>query len=412
VLAPERRTRADIISAVAIAVLVAVAAALVWARGDANGTESVTAQHPVSTPTPAEQLPASLRELWHAPDGATARAIVASGAAITGDDGTVSGRDPQTGTPLWHYRRDMPLCGVESQFTVVVAVYRDQRGCSQATMLSGEDGSRRTARSSYMDESLRLSVDGTYVLAQGPRRLEMWRSDLVRTLEYGYVDAPVNVKTQPRKDCALLSAGSSSSRLAVLERCPEDPADRLTVLNPAPKDNTVPEEHGSHVLIGQGTDSPDARVIAVSDNRIVLYLPGAPATPGVEAATPRLAVYDGTGNPLIVHQLSAPLTDNATTTRISSAFFVFTGNSVIALSASTFDPLWITPNALGGPAFMAGKLLVPVPGALAALDPASGAELARIPVTRRAPEATPISLAVLGTTVLEKRGTELYALGQ
>ncbi|WP_406232499.1 hypothetical protein [Nocardia sp. NBC_01009] len=411
-LEPERRTRADIISAVAIAVLVAIAAALVWARGDANGTESLTAEHPVPTPPAAEQLPTALHELWHAPDGATARALVAGGAVITGDDGTVVGRDPQSGAQLWLYRRDMPLCGVESQFGTVVAVYRDQRGCSQATLLAGEDGSRRTARSSYMDETLQLSVDGTYVLAKGPQRLEMWRSDLVRTLEYGYVDAPVNVKTQPRKGCSLLSAGSSASRVAVLERCPEDPADRLTVLNPAPKDNTVPEEHGSHVLIGPGTDSADARVIAVSDNRIVLYLPGGPAAPGVEAATPRLAVYDGTGNPLMVHQLSAPLTDKATTTRISSAFFVFTGNSVIALSASTFDPLWTTPNALGGPAFMAGKLLVPVTGALAALDPTSGAETARIPVHRQGSENSPISLAVIGTTVLEKRGTQLYALGQ
>ncbi|MFD0363746.1 hypothetical protein ACFQZZ_20045 [Nocardia sp. GCM10030253] len=410
-LEPERRTRADIISAVAIAVLVAIAAALVWARGDASGTESVTAEHPVSTPTAADQLPTTLRELWHAPDGATARALVAAGAVITGDDGTVTGRDPRTGVQLWRYRRDMPLCGVESQFGTVVAVYRDQRGCSQATLLAGEDGARRTARSSYMDETLRLSVDGTYVLAQGPQRLELWRSDLVRTLEYGYVDAPVNVKTQPRKGCSLLSAGSSATRLAVLERCPEDPADRLTVLNPAPKDNTVPEEHGSHVLIGPGTDSADARVIAVSDNRIVLYLPGAPATAGVEAATPRLAVYDGTGNPLMVHQLSAPLTDKATTTRISSAFFVFTGNSVIALSASTFDPLWTVPNAIGGPAFMAGRLLVPVAGAIAALDPASGAEVARIPVNRQGSEGSPISLAVLGTTVLEKRGTAMYALG-
>ncbi|MEV6429417.1 hypothetical protein [Nocardia sp. NPDC051463] len=411
-LAPERRTRADIISAVAIAVLVAIAAALVWARGDAIGTESLTAEHPVPTPPAADQLPTTLHELWHAPDGATARALVAGGAVVTGDDGIVVGRDPQTGAQLWLYRRDMPLCGVESQFGTVIAVYRDQRGCSQATLLAGEDGSRRTARSSYMDETLQLSVDGTYVLAKGPQRLEMWRSDLVRTLEYGYVDAPVNVKTQPRKGCSLLSAGSSASRVAVLERCPEDPANRLTVLNPAPKDNTVPEEHGSHVLTGSGTDSADARVIAVSDNRIVLYLPGGPVAPGVEATTPRLAVYDGTGNPLMVHQLSAPLTDKATTTRISSAFFVFTGNSVIALSASTFDPLWTIPNALGGPAFMAGRLLVPVAGGLAAVDPASGTELARIPVLRQGSENAPISLAVLGTTVLEKRGTQLYALGQ
>ncbi|WP_433200422.1 Rv3212 family protein [Nocardia sp. CA-107356] len=410
-LAPERRTRADIISAVAIAVLVVVAAVAVWARSDAKGTESVTAEHPISTPAAADQVPTSLHELWHASDPAANRALVAAGTVVTGEDGTVTGHDPRTGADLWHYRRDLPLCGVESQFGTVIAVYKDQRGCSQATLLAGEDGSRRTARSSYMDPTVQLSADGTYVLAQGQRRLEMWRSDLVRTLEYGYVDAPVNVKTQPRKGCKLLSSSSSSTRLAVLERCPEDPASRLTVLNPAPKDNTVPEEYGSHVLNGHGADSSDARVIAVSDNRIVLYLPGAAATAGAEAITPRLEVLDGNGNALMVHQLSAPLSDRTTTTRISSLFLVFTGNSLIALNASTFDPIWAAPGALGSPVFMAGRLLVPVDGAIAVLDPTAGTEVSRIPVARPGYDGSAISLAVLGTTVLEKRGSEIFALG-
>jgi hypothetical protein len=60
---------------------------------------------------------------------------------------------------------------------------------------------------------------------------------------------------------------------------------------------------------------------------------------------------------------------------------------------------------------MAGRLLVPVAGGIAALDPASGAEVARIPVDRHGADSAPISLAVLGSTILERRGTELYALG-
>ncbi|MEU8898381.1 PQQ-binding-like beta-propeller repeat protein [Nocardia sp. NPDC048505] len=409
-LAPERRTRADIISAVAIATLVVVAALVVWARGDATGTESVTAATPASAPPTADKLPAALRELWHAPDGAAGRALISAGAVITGEGGTVTGRDPSTGAELWRYRRDMPLCGIESQFGAVIAVYKDQRGCSQATMLAGDNGDRRTARSSYMDPELRLSVDGTYLLALGGKRLEMWRSDLVRTLEYGYVDAPVNVKTQPRKDCTLLSAGSSPARLAVLERCPEDATNRLTVLNPAPKDNTVPEEHGSRVLTGPGADAPEARVIAVSDSRIAVYLPGA-VLPGGESSPPRLAIYDSTGNPVVVHQLSAPLAENSSTVRIGSAYLVFTGNSLIALNAGTFDPMWTAAGALGTPTSMAGKLLLPVADGIAALDPATGAEVQRIPVQRPGYDGAAMSLAVVGGVVLEKRGGTLYALG-
>ncbi|RJO79930.1 hypothetical protein D5S18_01320 [Nocardia panacis] len=409
-LAPERRTRADIISAVVIAVLVVVAAIVVWARGDARGTESVTATHPATAPTPADKLPTGLRELWHAPDSADARALVAGGVAVTGEEGSVVGHDLTTGEQVWRYRRDMPLCGVESQFGMVIAVYRDQRGCSQATLLAGEDGSRRTARSSYMDKSVRLSVDGTYVLAAGRDRLEMWRSDLVRTVEYGYVDAQVNAKTQPRTGCTLLSAGSSAARLAVVERCPNDPSNRLSVLNPAPKDNTVPEEYGSHVLTGPGADAPGVRVLAVSDSRVALYLPPAPHPVADAPAGPRIGIYDASGNQLLLRDLPAPIADTATT-RIGSAFFVFTGDSVIALSASTFDQLWQAPGAVGTPALMAGRLLLPVAGGIAVLDPSTGAEQSRIPVDRPDYGGAPLSLSVLGAVILEKRGATLFALG-
>ncbi|BDT88711.1 Rv3212 family protein [Nocardia cyriacigeorgica] len=407
-LAPERRTRADILIAVAIALVLAIAALVVWIQSDARGTESVTAPTPATTPPAASVLPTELRELWRAPDGASTEALTSGGVVVTGDGGTVTGRDPRTGDELWHYRRDIPLCGVQSQFGTVIAVYRDDRGCSQTTMLLGSDGSRTVARSSFMDSEIELSVDGTYVLAQGPRRLEMWRSDLVRTLEYGYVNAKEIPKSQPRQGCSLISSDSSPSRLAVLERCPDDAANRLTVLDPAPKDFRVPKEFGSRVLTGPGADSPDVRVIAVSDNRIVVYLPGA-ASP--EPAQPRLSVFDATGNPLVVHELSAPLTETTTTTHIGSAYLVFTGNSLIALNASTFDPMWTAAGALGSPALMAGHILMPVDGAIAALDPATGAETTRIPVERKEYDGSPIVLGVLGDVVLEHRNDQLVAYG-
>ncbi|WP_280271115.1 hypothetical protein [Nocardia wallacei] len=404
-LAPERRTRADIQAAVAIAVVVVIAIALVWVYSDARRTVSEPAAQAATAPVTATALPQQLRELWHQPDEATTRALASGGVAVTGSGGTVTGRDPRTGEQLWKYQRDIPLCGVESQFGTVVATYRDQRGCSQTTLLAADTGARRTARSSYMDDRVKLSVDGTYTLALGPDRLEMWRSDLVRTLEYGYVDAPVNVRTQPRKDCALLSGASSTTRLAVLERCPGETADRLTVLNPAPKDNSVPEEYGSHVLTEPGAVSDKARVIAVSDNRIALYLPG------TDTEAPQFAIYDQNANAVAVHRLTAPLTDDIMTTRVGSAFLVFTGNSVIALNTTTFDPVWTASDALGTPALLAGQLLMPVADGLAVVDPATGAQTTRIPVSRAEYHGEPISLAVIGNTVLERRGGDLYALG-
>ncbi|MEV5652066.1 PQQ-binding-like beta-propeller repeat protein [Nocardia sp. NPDC052254] len=401
-LAPERRTRADLYAAVAIVVVVVIAVVVVWANSAARGTESDPAAHPASPAPAADRLPETLTERWHAPDGAASRALTSSGVAVTGDGGTVSGLDPADGHQVWRYRRDIPLCAVESQFATAIATYRDSRGCSQTTMLDTADGKRRTARSSYMDSRLQLSTDGTYMVAQGPDRLEVWRSDLVRTLEYGHVDAPVNPRTQPRQGCRLLSATSGGSRLAVLERCPDDVADRLTVLNPAPKDASAPEEYGSHVLTEPGAADEKARVIAASDNRIVLYLPGN------DIAPPEFAVYDTAANPIATHRLTAPLAENSTVTRLGSDYFVFTGNSVIALNATTFEPQWTASDASGSPAMMAGAILVPVTDGIEALDPSTGAARKRIPLHRSDYHGEPISLAVSGTVVLEQRGGRLY----
>ncbi|NNH69656.1 hypothetical protein HLB23_07215 [Nocardia uniformis] len=410
-LAPERRTRADIVIAAAIAALVAIAAVVVWWTSAARGTESVTAEEILSAPPTPDRVPTDVRELWHAGDAAAQRALVVGGVAVTAADGAVTGRDPRTGEQVWKYQRDLPLCAVETQFGTVIATYRDDRGCSQTTQLYGDTGARQTARSSYMDDSVRLSVDGTYVLALGPNRLEMWRSDLVRTLEYGKVDAPVNPNTQQRTDCRLLSATSSSSRLAVLERCAKDSANRLTLLNPAPKDGTVPEEYSSHVLTEPGGAVDGARVLAVSDSRVAVYLPGTGST------APQFAIFDISGNPIATYPIAANLSDQATVTRVGSVFAVFTGKDLIALNATTLVPTWVydgatgSPGVVGNPALMAGQLLVPVTDGYATLTPDSGTPISRIPVQRSDYHGEPISVAVVGPTILEQRGGELYALG-
>ncbi|MEC3952315.1 hypothetical protein VMT65_04625 [Nocardia sp. CDC153] len=404
-LAPERRTRADILTAVAIAALVAIVIAVVALTSGVRGTHSTTATTDLPAPSAGGAIPAQVKELWQQADGAAMRSLVVGGVAVTADGGTVTGRDPRSGEQVWKYERDLPLCAVEVQFGTVIATYRDDRGCSQTTLLNAQNGSRVAARSSYMDKQVTLWPDGTYVLALGDDRLEMWRSDLVRTLEFGYVDAPVNPHTQPRADCKLLSASSAPSRVAVLERCPKDPADRLSILNPAPKDGTVPEEYSSHVLNEPGGAVDGARVIAVSDSRIALYLPGTQTTP------PVLTVYDVQGNLLATHQLSAPLADTAMVARLSTGFFVFTGENLIALNPTTLDPLWGTQHVLGTPALMSGQLFVPVADGLATLDPQTGAQTSRIPLQRSDYHNEPISLAVSGTVFLERRGTQVYGVG-
>ena len=397
-LAPERRTRLDVAVAAAIAIVVAVAVTVFWLRSDARGTTSVTAETPPAEAGSAASVPETLSEIWHADSPVAAAPIVAGGAVATADGGTVTGRDRLTGAELWRYQRDMPLCGAIGAWNTVVAVYRDQRGCSQVTQLDGGTGERRAQRSSDADDAVTLSYDGTYVVSRGSERMEVWRSDLVRTLEFGRVDAPVNPGKQPRSGCALSSAAAGGTRVSVLMRCPGEAGDRLSVLDAVPKDNQEPKETGSN-LVGSG----DARLIAASGDRTAVYLPAGPL------GGARIAVYDGTGSEIASHPVAGPVGADATAARNGGVFTWWTGTDLIALSTSELAPRWTMSGALGPGAIMAGSLLVPVSGGIAVVDPTTGVERRRIPVTRD-DETGPIATAIVGDVVLEQRGDQVFAL--
>jgi hypothetical protein len=405
VLAPERRTRADLLAAAIIVLVIAVATVVVWQRSDAHGTVAQTAKTPVAQQPTALAVPSAVREIWRAANPAGRAPIVTDGAVVTATGGEVVGHDPTSGVPVWTYRRDMPLCGAIGAWGAVVTVYRDDRGCSQVTELSGADGRRSAARSSYADDTVALSEDGTYVASQGPNRLELWRSDLVRTLEYGYVDAPVNPHSQPRSGCALLSSASSGTRLAILERCPSEVADRLTILNPAPKDPTKPEEYASRVLADLPTGSA-GKILAASGDRVAVYIPGDGG-----GREPHLGIYDATASEVARYPLSENLPADAVAVRVPGAFLLWTGAAVVALRSGDLTPLWTSLDAIGPGTSMAGVVIVPVPGAIAVIDPLSGKLTRRVPVTRTERLSGPILTAVIGDIILEQRGDELVALG-
>ena len=49
-------------------------------------------------------------------------------------------------------------------------------------------------------------IFNNYAVVQGPTRVDVFRSDLVRTVEYGKPDVPVNPGVQPRSGCTIGSA--------------------------------------------------------------------------------------------------------------------------------------------------------------------------------------------------------------
>jgi hypothetical protein len=412
-LRPERRRRGDLVAVALIAVVVLVGAVVLWRTSPVTATVDRTADPAIVAPPPAGDVPAGFTQAWQAASGATPVPVVAGPAAVTADGSTVVGRDAQTGAERWSYQRNLRLCTVGSGFPDadvgrVLALYEDASGwCSELTELRPDTGAR--AASSNPDSRLgaQLLSEGSYVVATGTDYLEVWRSDLVRTLEYGAVPTPVQVGAQPRTGCTYGSTTLMSSRLGVIERCPGERTDRLSVLSPdGAQGAETPQVEFSVPLPSSG-----ATVVAISADRVAVALPN-PA---------RLLVLDKTGAQISLIPLDVPDADLATAppgstpgggaavTSDAEHIYWWTGSQTVALDAKDLSPVWTVPGTLGPAVAYGTGLLVPVPDGLARLDLQRGTVIATIPV-QRADRTAPVRLATAGGMLLEQRGSQVVAL--
>ena len=394
------------VAAAAIAGVVALVAAIVWWTSDARATISVPAATPVATLKPAKDVPVSLRQLWTAPSPETSQPLVVAGAVVTGSGRGIEGRDPATGDTLWSYARDLDLCGVTSVYNYAVAVYPDVRGCGQVSTVDAKTGLRGPSRSSYSDRKVTLSGDGTTVLSAGDTRLEMWRSDMVRMLSYGALDAPLKPGTPATPLCRLVSAQASSAAVSVLESCESQPDLRLTLLRPADEEDTPELKYVPQKGVPDGSG---ARVVAVTDTTTAVYIP---------VPKPRVDIVDETGAVIASTVVTAPPSADATMSRAGDLITWWTGDSVMVFSANNLQYKYTVAAAGGnvpvGPAtIMAGRLMVPVSSGYDVFDPATGAGDRHIALQRPATDhpAGPVVPAVAGSLLLEQRGDELVALG-
>jgi hypothetical protein len=403
VLQAERQCRGDRVAAAAVAAAAAVLVAVVYLVSPARQTTSVTyAGPPPAVPAPPAEVPATLTEAWRAPSAATDVPVTVGPTVVTADGSSVIGRAPLRGIQRWLYRRDLPLCTVGAAWDMALAVYAHDGYCSEVTALRAVTGARGPQRNSDVRPGTRLVGDGDLVTATGPRHLETWRSDLVKTLDYGVLRAPTHPKTQPRPGCQHASVAVSEGRLGVLERCPGDPGDRLTVLNPDGVDPDRPEVDFSAVLPARG-----ARLVALSADREAVLLP----------APPRLSVRGPEGTELAAYPLDLPPGDVAgdppgelaATSRIPGQILWWTGSRTIALDAGDLRPLWTLPGALGPGTLMADEPVLPVPGGVVVVNPADGAPIKRVPVDRGG-WTGPVTQAALGPVLLEQRGPTVVAL--
>ncbi|NMH97161.1 hypothetical protein [Pseudonocardia acidicola] len=404
-LPPERRRRGDIVAAAVLVVVLFAAAALYWLHSAAANTESVTdpAMSGAAAPPAPAAVPDGFVEAWRAPSAATPVPVVAGPGVVTGDGSAVVGRDAETGRQRWSYTRDLPLCTVGEGFGRALALYQNGQYCSELTALDAATGARGPQRNSDVRPGTRLLTNGTLVAATGTDYLEVWRSDLVKTLEYGEIRAPEQPGQQPRTGCTYGSFAMTTGRLGVIERCPGDSTDRLTVLKPdGAGDSSKPQEEFSVLLPAAG-----AQLIALSADRAVVALP--------EPA--RLQILDRSGTQVGLIPSDVPATDLAAAppggvARVSAdarRVYWWTGSRTVALDRADLVPLWTLAGTLGPGTSYAGQLLLPVRGGLLQVDPTRGTVVRTIPVDRSG-WTGPVALATQGSVLLEQRGPELVAL--
>jgi hypothetical protein len=437
-LAPEDRTTFRRSTDIAVAVLITVVAVVVgfvaWQTGEVRHTSLQTNPTPMVTPDAPTVFPPSLGEAWTAPSSATPTPVVAGPAVVTGDGGEVAGRDPLTGEVRWRYSRNLPLCTVSSAWSLALAVYRtdgnllpagDSRaggGCSEALLLDPASGRRGRqlkpgeqvehpndeARHSNAELGTQLLFDGVFVTTTGRHLLNTWRNDLVQTMEYGAVPAIVNSGKQPRVGCTYGSVQVALNKVGVIERCGDDPADRLTVYgttnNDANGSNRADEPAPAFSVVVGGRG---ARVVAMTDRRTAIVLPD----------PNRLVLFDEAGKQVAEYNLDLPASDlqgdppglTVPITTGRAAIYWFTGTHTIALSALDLHPLWTTQATVGPGTVFAGRAMIPVRNGIRVLDQVTGALVGTIAVNRGSYSGM-VTMSTLGPMLFEQRGGNLVAL--
>lgn len=403
---PWNRPRDRIIAAL-IAVVAVAAGLLVWAGSESRATVSETAEPGPALPAQPDAVPATLTELWSAPNGAEPVPVADGVTAVTASGGELLGRDPLTGQVRWRYSRDLQLCTVSEAWSRAVAVFgkdgvNGESGCSEVIGLGVDTGRREAQRTGSAPLGTRLVTDSAYVTAFGPTLLNTWRDDLVLTAEYGQVPALVNPDKQPRVGCTYGSIAATSSKVGVIERCPGDPGDRITVYRAVPKESDQPQVSFSQILPGY-----KARMVAMSGDHVAVAMPDQKL----------LVLYGPEGDQIAAYPLDLPASDLAqdpvggvpVTSSTASTVYWFTGSKLMALSRDNLTPKWTLSSALGPGVTFDNQLVVPIQGGLAVLNEQDGSTIRTIGVDRHG-YTGPVRLATIGPVLLEQRGDTVVAL--
>ncbi|WP_010541992.1 PQQ-binding-like beta-propeller repeat protein [Dietzia alimentaria] len=407
---PERRTRRDLLTVAIITTVMAVAAAAVLLSGSAARSDFRSADVEQPVYGPAVEVPTALEPLWSHESSGTGAPLTTKGNLVTVDsDGAFVGRDAGSGEQRWSYSHAGHPCAATFYSDVLAVAFDGASGCSDVTSIDTTTQQYASTRQSAFPDQMQLTSTWRHALAFSPERMEIWRDDLVRTVEYGAVPAPQEAEMQPRTACVLGTADLTDERFAVSERCADDDSARLTLSKTVPEDNRKPEE-----IASAPTGADELWIIDVHDEG-VLALAERRGTWAVEwftGPTEHTVVMPIDGEPEFKPESAALSGDNE-----QSRWF--DGRSTHAFDSKTGRYKW-TINGTSGPGLSGGWspdpearaardwVMVPYPGGFATVDPDNGQEISRFDATSVEGDGV-TGLAQIGDILYEGRAGAVHA---
>lgn len=459
--------------AAGIAVAVIAVGVTVYEHSDIRSTE-LAAGTLQKVPRPSTTAPSSLTQKWAAATDSAYGAVASPyGVVITADPHTVTAHDWATGAVRWSYRRaNRTLCtigsgdvdtrpfdpkkgfgadGANDKVRGIPSVFAENGFCSQINTFDPVTGARSFTRTSPTGLGGQLTFGGPYAAWMDPGLVEIWRSDLYRTAQYGELPNP----TQPSRQhlgCRFTDLAVADTQYATVEHCAANGPHARIALNftDPPTVNKAWDVFTLHPRMDVDTGSDTARIVGITADRVaVLVSSPAPAvvlydaagtvisrtpvnipaaeivaadksgriTPANSDTTSRRSLI---GTHLISVSQSAtdtaqPATAIPTTTPASSTPPSSTGDRP-QVSVQTLRVDWVATKALGLPAVVGGSLLMPVPGGLSVFDASTGptagdsAAPAKTIAVNRNDYTGRVDASAIGTIVIETRGDQVIAL--
>lgn len=328
--------------------------------------------------------------------------LVAAGLVITNDTRTVRATN-QDGSEAWSYsRKNDDICSLGTAWNKVVVTYRTGVGCGDVVSIDAATGQYANTRSAINSEDVVSVTSNDRIGTVSTDRIDLWRSDLVRTVEYGDVEAPQESDMQPNADCTISSALTRTENVALTESCPNESGTWMRLMKATPEDSRKPEITTNVQLPEDG-----ARLVAIGQEAATAYVPG---------PTPALRSFDKTGTETATRTVaeSPAVTEGTTpfapaTADLPHHMTWFDGTRLYLFTPTELKVDRVFEDAIGTPVAVGERMLMPTKEGIAVVDWTTGETERTIPVDRGG-YSGPVYLAMAGTTIVESRGAQTVVL--